>query len=469
MANDINSIIKQYSGKDVIEMPALTDIWEQWYEGDVKNFHEYEIYNGVKKVENCKRKTLNMAKKVAEDWANLLLNEKTNIVVGSENQQQALNDLLSSVYFWQKGNEGVEKTFALGNGAFVESVDDNKKIHLQFVNAKKVKPLTIEGDRITECAFVNTNTHTTIIQIHERGIYDDENKKFIINPEKTYKVQTLIFEKKNKNENIGELKSHTIVDTKNNKAWFQMYKPNIANNVDINSPLGISIYANAIDSLQGVDLAFDGFCEEMRLGVARIFINKELTHYDESGEHLVFDVNEKGFYYLGADGDKQPVTFYNPALRTDGYFNGINNSLNLLSSKCGLGANHYRFEENGINTATQVISEQSEKFKSKRKHEIILYDVLIDMSRALMQISNDFTNNNTKFDLNANIEVKFDDSIIEDKATEMLNARQDVASGLMSKVEYRMKFYGEDENTAKEKIKSINEERQSYTTNFFEE
>lgn len=466
---EVNQIIKNYTGKDVIEMPALTTTWLQWYQGDVKDFHNYEDYNGEKKL-TLHRRTLNMAKKVAEDWANLLLNEKTNIVIGNEEQQQAFWDLLSSVYFWQKGNEGVEKAFALGNGAFVEGFDENKKARLQFVNATKIKPLNIEQDRITECAFVNTNTDNTIIQIHIKG--RTEKEKFVVDYNGTYHILTLIYRKNNVNsQDIGELvsKDNAWLDTKSDKPWFQMLKPNIANNEDVNSPMGISVYANALDTLQGVDLAYDGFCEEMRLGKAKIFINKKLTQYDENGEHLIFDVNQTGFYYLGETADKQPVTFYNPVLRTDGYFNGINNGLNLLSSKCGFGENHYRFNENGISTATQVISEQNEKFKTKRKHEIILYDVLVDMSRALMYISNEFTDNPVKFDLNANIEVKFDDSIIEDKATEMLNDRQDLASGVISRVEYRMKWYGEDEATAKRKIAEIDAEKRANMTNFFTE
>ena len=207
----------------------------------------------------------------------------------------------------------------------------------------------------------------------------------------------------------------------------------------------------------------------MRLGKARIFLNKKLVNYDEKGETPIFDVNQTGFYYLGEGADKQPVNFYNPALRTDGYFNGINNGLKILSSKCGFGENHYRFDQNGLATATQVISEQNEKYKSKNKHEIILYDVLVDMNRALMFISNNFTENPVKFDLEQNIEVKFDDSIIEDKEAEKTSDRMDLVNGTMSKIEYRMKWFNEDEETAKNKIAEIDAEKRANMTNFFSE
>ena len=454
----IEKVIKEITGKDVVAFNDLTDTWLQYYKGDVDKFHDYEVYNGVKKIKS-KRKTLNMPKKVCEDWANLLLNEKTDVVVGDDEQQDNLWELLNSVNFWTKGNEGVEKTFALGTGAFVETADKDGNERLQFISRQKIYPITFDQDKIIECAFVNITSGTTLIQIHALG--SDGN----------YKIRTLEYKKdvKDTSDDIGRLIEDDVFDTESPLAWFQILKPNIANNVDINSPMGISIYANALDVLQGVDLAYDGFCEEMRLGQARIFMNKSLTRYDETGEGLVFDVNEKGFYYLGEGENTKPIELYNPTLRTDGYFNGINNALNLLSSKVGFGENHYRFDKGGIATATQVISENSEMFRSLKKHEILLQEVIIDVCKALMYIHNNFTNKQFKFDLDANIEVKFDDSIIEDKETMKMTDRQDVNMGVMSKVEYRMKWYNEDEETARQKLAEIEEENNARVSNFFSE
>lgn len=454
----VEKVIKEVTGKDVVALTDLTDLWLQYYKGDVLNFHHYEIYNGYNKIK-CERQTLNMPKKICEDWANLLLNEKTDVVVGDDEQQDKLWELLNKVNFWVKGNQGVEKTFALGTGAFLETFDEKGNERLSFVNGAKIYPITFDQDKITECAFVNVNSRTTIIQMH------------LIDEDGNYAIRTMQYEKEQNNTagDIGDLISDDIFYTNSPLAWYQILKPNICNNVDINSPMGISIYANALDTLQGVDLAYDGFCEEMRLGQAKIFMNRKLTQYDENGQHLTFDVNEKGFYYLGEGDnvDKQPVTFYNPPLRTDSYFNGINNALNLLSSKVGFGENHYRFDKGGVTTATQVISENSEMFRSLKKHEILLNEVIIGVCKALMYIHNNFTDDSFKFDLNANIEVKFDDSIIEDKETMKMTDRQDVNMGVMSKVEYRMKWYNEDEEIAKQKLAEIEEANRQTQANWF--
>lgn len=461
---NIKGIIEKVAGKKVIafEEDGFVDLWKQWYKGDVGSFHNYKIYNGEQWV-SCKRKTLNMPKKVCEDWANLLLNEKTDIAIEGDENQETINRLFTDLKFWSKGNAGVEKTFALGTGAFVESITDDKKPKIQFVNREKIYPLTIEDGEITECAFANENTNSAVIQIH----YIEEDN---------YVIRTLICEKNGEDivTHFGDVDKDITFYTGSNIKWFQILQPNIVNNIDINSPLGISVFANARSVLEGVDLAYDGFCEEMNLGKPRIFVDVQLTKYDNGGEHKVFDNRDTAFYVYGngENDNKEPLKFYNPTLRTNDFFIGINNGLNLLSAKCGFGENHYRFDGSGITTATQVISENSEMFRTLKKHEIVLQEVLIDAVKALIYICNTYGDGEYNFSPNAwdnvNIEIKFDDSIIEDKETQKLSDRQDVNLNVMSKAEYRSKWYNEDLDTAKANIDAIRNETPD-VTNFFSE
>lgn len=460
---ELNAIIKELFGKEPIAMPKQTDLWMQWYQGDVNKFHNYTEYNGKEDVKTHRR-TLNMAKKVAEDWANLLLNERTDVAYGNDVQKKELDELYNKVGFWQKGNEGIEKAFALANGAFVEGFDEDNNVRFQFVYAKKIYPLTFEQDKVTECAFANINSDDVVIQGHMLGHVVDG----VFTPDKkgNYCIRTTRYKVvKGSTDNVGGLIDDIWFDTKSKICWFQLVKPNIANNINIGSPLGISVFANAVDVLQGVDLAYDGLCEEMRISKSKMIINKKLLQRDEEGERYIFDVNQTGFYYAGDFEGAKPIEVYAPTLRTEQYFAGINNSLNLLSSKVGFGENHYRYDQNGISTATQVISQNSEMFRTIRKHEILLYDVIVNATKALMYINNEFSNNAYKFDLDEEIKPIFDDSIIEDKESELLRDRADVQAGLMSKVEYRVKRFGESEDEARDKIKEITE--QNKATNWF--
>ena len=51
---------------------------------------------------------------------------------------------------------------------------------------------------------------------------------------------------------------------------------------------------------------------------------------------------------------------------------------------------------------------------------------------------------------------KFNDSILTDEESERQQDRQDVSMGVMSHLEYRMKWYNEDEETAAENLPEQN-------------
>ena len=61
--------------------------WEDWYKGYYKPFHHYTDYNGRETVQ-LDRYSLKMAKKVCEDWANMLLNEETMVVLENKEAQK---------------------------------------------------------------------------------------------------------------------------------------------------------------------------------------------------------------------------------------------------------------------------------------------------------------------------------------------------------------------------------------------
>ena len=126
---------------------------------------------------------------------------------------------------------------------------------------------------------------------------------------------------------------------------------------------------------------------------------------------------------------------------------GIQDMLNLLSSKCGFGENHYKYDNGNVSTATQIISENSEMFRTIKKHEIILESVLIELCRVLLRMGNAYMNAG----LNESVEitVDFDDSIIEDKETDFNRDSRMVQMGIMNNWEFRAKWMNEDEATAK--------------------
>lgn len=456
----IDDIIKKISGYenlDLYDNQEYMQMWLEWYRGKSEKFHSYKIYNG-KNFIPMDRFSLGMGKRVCEDWANLLINEKTDVVVGDEASQNTLNDILRKCKFWKKANEGLEKTFALGTGAFVVRVDKipmsmdgytiipQGEVNVSFVNGQKIRPITIEDGEITECAFINIGSKETNISIHLK----DESGNYRIHNIVAHgrDGENLIYDDKN---------DYYIFDTKNTIPWFAIIKPNISNNIDINSPLGISIFANNIDTLKEIDLIYDSFANEFALGRKRIFINarNSVINMKNGEQQEVFDSNDVAIYVLPEDDDGKTTMWDNTqTLRVADHQTGIQTQLNLLSYACGFGTNHYKFDGGSVATATQIVSENSDLFRNLKKHEIIIEDALITVMNAIVYAANTFTQQ--RINAGTSIEIQFDDSIIEDKQGEKANDRIDVSMGVMSKAEFRSKWYGETLEVAQRKIDEIN-------------
>lgn len=452
---DIKSYIgKYFPNKNIESQSEYLSLWEAWYKGYVKDFHKYTIYTGKQYVD-VNRKTLRIAKKCCEDWANLLLNEKCSITI---KDQEKLDGLLYRNNFWVRGNSLLEKAFALSIGATVGSLENltitdkgeivktkDARPKLDYIIAKNIYPITYKNGELVECAFVKEDTNSTNISIHK------------LNEKNEYDVINLVVEVKN---NIATISKELIFHTKSKKPLYQIYKPNIANNIDIDSPLGISIFANAIDILKAIDTNYDAFDMEIQLGRRRVMVSSSLIDTDEDGNFIgAFDPNDIVYYSLPTDlsGDNQLINELASQLRTNDISLALQEQLNLFSASVGFGKNYYTFGAGGggrpIQTATGIIAQNSDLFRSIKKHEILLEQALKDMVEMLVYLTNEFTLDH--IEIGDEIIVNFDDSIIEDTESKKNSDRTDVTNGIMSKEEYRAKWYGEDIEKARENLDSF--------------
>jgi A118 family predicted phage portal protein len=431
--------------------------WKSWYQGNVKGFHNYSVQNGERQVK-CRRYSLGMGKKLCEDWANLLMNEKVKITLEGQKEQDFIDLVLTENNFTVKANEMQEMKSALGTVAYVprvigqeisESGDivpgNASGIVLDYVTIENIYPLSWQNGYISECAFSSEVTRAgkdyMYLQIHRRednGNYVIENRIYRYDNEQLADEQLVNVKGF---ENIPPL-----VHTGSDKRQFVIDRPNIANNVNYLLPTGIAIYANAIDVLQGVDIAYDSYVNEFKLGKKRIMVKPSAAQYLDGSP--AFDPDDVVFYVMPEDTeDGAVVTPIDMTLRTAEHNTGIQDQLNILSSKCGFGETYYRFDGGSVATATQVISENSTMFRTIKKMEIVLEQALVELCRILLRLGN--TAMNAGLNEDVEISIDFDDSIIEDKQTDFSRDMQLLSAGIMNDWEFRMKWMNEDEATAK--------------------
>ena len=428
--------------------------WDSWYKGNVEKFHTFTVWNGQHRVK-CSRYSLGMAKKVCEDWANLLMNEKVKITLEGEKEQAFVDEIFTREDFEVNANELQERGAARGTyaiiprveGATVNSRGDvlpGGRIALDYVTAEQIFPLSWVGRKIVECAFatvkIKGDDHIVYLQIHrlDGGEYVIENRLYTEKNGTLYETDAASVE--------GFEAVPPVYRTGSDKPQFVIGRYNIANNIVDNNPMGIAVYANAIDILKAVDIAYDSYVNEFVLGKKRIMVKPSATKKMDGED--VFDPNDVTFYVLPedmTDGDViQPIDMQ---LRTADHSQGLQEQLNQLSSKCGFGAKHYQFNQGSVATATQIISENSDMFRSIKKHEIVLESVLTELCRTLLRMGNQYLAAGLNEDVE--ISIDFDDSIIIDKAQEEARIYQMLAAGLMGPVEARALLMNEDEETAR--------------------
>lgn len=424
--------------------------WKGWYVGEVKKFTWYKVRTGHDAVK-CKRNSLGMAKKLCEDWASLLMNEKVHITLEGKKEQQFVDSVFAQNNFFVKANEMQELKSALGTVAYVPRVVGQQEngvaqaLQIDYVTADYIAPISWSNGIVEECVFFSLKNikgkEYVYFQIHkkdESGNYVIENKLCEKQNEQLTNVEI------NSVEGFGSIPEK--VHTKSKLRQFVIDRLNIVNNYDYTLPMGVPVFANAVDVLRGVDIAFDSYVNEFVLGKKRIMVKPSATKFMD-GEP-VFDKDELVFYVLPEDSsDESSITAIDMQLRTEEHNRGIQDQLNLLSSKCGFGENHYKFDGGSVATATQVVSENSALFRTLKKHEIILESALVELCRIILRLGNAAMNAGLNEDVE--ISIDFDDSIIEDKESDFNRDCRLLQMGILNDWEFRMKWMNEDEETAK--------------------
>ncbi|MBR5285397.1 MAG: phage portal protein [Clostridia bacterium] len=429
--------------------------WQGWYTGDDNGFRSYTVWNGLNNVK-CTRYSLGMAKKVCEDWANLLMNEKVTITLEGDKEQDFIDAVFDENDFEVSMNELQERGAAAGTYAIIPRVVHaavnsqgvivgGGNIALDYVTGENIFPLSWVGRKITECAFASVfnaeGSEYLYLQLHVL-----ENGK--------YTIRNLIYETTDgmsKEVSFADVKGlESVPDepilTGSEKPQFVIGRYNIVNNLDDNNPMGIAVFANAIDQIKGVDIAYDSYVNEFLLGKKRVMVKPSATK-NLDGEN-VFDPSDVVFYVLPEDvSDGALIHPIDMPLRTSEHSQGLQEQLNQLSSKCGFGTNHYQFDRGSVSTATQIISENSDMFRTVKKHEIVLESLLTELCRILLRLGNTYMS--AGLDEDVEISIDFDDSIIEDKAVDEARIYRMLQAGLMKPEEARALLMNEDEETAK--------------------
>lgn len=434
-------------------------IWKSWYRGNVNDFHYFNKKMIDGKVKKCERLTLNMPKKICEDFAKLLWSEKVQINLDNKANTEQLLQVLNSKENNFKVNfpNFLERVFALGTGVTVEYKKDGKAI-IDYIDGDVVLPFSYTNSYINGLITVSrweTGNESEKRYYTHLTYHQFKDKKYIkMNEIYVSSVDTLLGRELDFKEEMPNVEEYKTYDTDN--PHFQVWKPVIANNFDTDSPMGLSILANQIDKFKAIDIKYDSFNREFLTGKKRILIDrtavkKKVVPDPETGNVnyvSYFDVNDE--VYVAIDGmENQPVKEIDFELRYQEHIDSINAELNYLSSGSGLGQNYYSFDGQGVKTATEVVSENSDTYRTKLHHQIMVQSGLEGLVKAICELEGiPYTS----------VNIAFDDSIIEDENTLINRGVMLYQSKVISLEKFMKKYLHYNEAEIQEEKKKIQDE-----------
>ena len=439
----------------------FVNLWKSYYRGDVTGIHTDIGFNGEKTYQ-IKRRSMKLPKLIAEKWATMLFTEAFKVTLKNEIETEKFRQLEKAIDFRAKVNRAAIFGYAEGTTALLARADIETDQNTKTVTGGKVKldvikydslfPLVYDNNDIQAIAFISQEQKkdTTIYTI---GIHSLEKGKVI--------VENIIATVKG--ENVAFTAAETVKQIQEYKnQLYCIIKPNTANDYTDILPFGQSIFADSLAPCDDIDLAAAGLRRDVKEGDQVTFIGRDLlVQRDENGKKTekVFDNSPERFFVMPQelfinDGNVKERLYDKvvPEIRAIQFWQVIKDSLNWACVTAGLGKGSLDIVP--MATATQVVHTEADKMQSKSLHEQFLEGQIIKLVKGLCELSGMIGN---PIDA-SEVTITWEDSVIVDTAEQKRLSLAEIDQGVISRMEYRMKYYGETEQEATAKIEAMAKE-----------
>ena len=151
------------------------------------------------------------------------------------------------------------------------------------------------------------------------------------------------------------------------KPLFAVFRTPGANNIDLNSPVGLPIFSEAVQELRDLDIAYSRNSKEIHDSKRTVLLDSDAliqqgTAVNRQSANFAQRRKQLGLpdYVRNVRGDGKEMFYQeiNPTLQTDTRLSGINALIGQIGFKVGYSAGYFVFnEKTGMVTATQVESD----------------------------------------------------------------------------------------------------------------
>lgn len=490
--------------KDIFELggvPAFNQfyyfgifIWKYLYKGFYAPWHRILAPT----IENPRNRRdlerMDTAKAICAELAGLVWSEQCEVHVSQDAEEQVLDEYIHDVLvkngFWTKMQEHIEQTLALGGGAIKawyeerrdsegNIIPDSGRIRLGFAMADQFIPTAWDNAQVTDGVFISREAkdgyYFTRLEWHKwDGLtYYISNEAFRSEyktaQQNSTESQDILGFRYPLNEVYPFLNENTELKGLTT-SLFAYYRTAIANNIDDNSPLGVSIYANALSTLKALDICYDSFIREFQLGKKRIIVPAQCirTVRDPVTDELrrFFDASDEAYVALATDDPASlKIQDNSVELRIDEHERAINAFLSILCLQLGFSAGTFTFDRaTGLKTATEVISENSKTYKTIKAQQLQIKLAIAKIVDAIIQIAQLYDVKWKGYSISQlaakgwETKVVFDDSILQDRQTNINEGILLITNGVMSKKKFLIDTLGYTKEEAEAELLEIQKE-----------
>ena len=371
--------------------------------------------------------------------------------------------------------ETFEKALALG-GMIIKPYMNNGQLYLDFNYQGEFYPIAFDDDgNITDIAFFDQfNSGKYIYTKVERQTFSQE-KKMVVVENKAFKAQIKDLTDDAEQELGKEIQLSSVDRWKGiseepviispvEKSLYGYFKVPLANNIDMKSPLGISVFSPAIKLIRLADEQFSRLDWEYKGGQLAIDVDPTALTYSEGyyGTLANMDDLQDRLYRRLDMGADDTYKAWSPSLRDANYIQGLNIYTNKIEDMLGLARGTISQVESEARTATEIKLLKQRTYITISAIQDSLESCIMDVVYA-MNIFTELYNLAPKGDYDTNIEWK--DSILTDTDTELEQKLNLQNAGILSKAEVRSWYTGESLDAAQLEIDKMQKQAQANMLN----
>ena len=474
------SIVKEFDIDDSAvseEMSDAFDLWKSMYKDESPWLDDTKgIYS------------LGLAKQICQSIQQQALSEMETSITEpgtSEETDEDKNDVidtrakfLNSVYqkrLIKKLPNAFEKALALG-GMIIKPYMSNGQLYLDFNYQGEFYPISFDDDgNITDIAFFDQFTSGKYIYTKvERQTFSQE-KRMVVVENKAFKAQIKDSTDDTEQELGKEIKlssverwsgisEEPVIIDPVDKPLYGYFKVPLANNIDMKSPLGISVFSPAVSLIQRADEQFSRLDWEYKGGQLAIDVDPTAVTYSEGyyGTKTNLDDLQDRLYRKLDMGSDDTYQAWAPSLRDSNYIHGLNMYTNKIEDMLGLARGTLSQVESEARTATEIKLLKQRTYITISAIQDSLESCILDTVYAMnMFVSMYKLAPKGTYDTN----IEWKDSILTDTDTELDQKLNLQNAGILSKAEVRAWYTGESVESAQLEIDKIQEQSQANLMN----